>query len=96
MQSKARTGGESLLADRKIADLSVDLSCIRARVWLNRAVRTEASDSEPQTHGGVFATTHWSVVLAAGEQNTPQSAGPWSASAVPIGIRSTPTCGTAA
>jgi RNA polymerase sigma-70 factor (ECF subfamily) len=25
-------------------------------------------------HGGVFATTHWSVVLAAGKENTPQSA----------------------
>jgi RNA polymerase sigma-70 factor (ECF subfamily) len=25
-------------------------------------------------HGGVFATTHWSVVLAAGQEDTPQSA----------------------
>jgi len=31
-------------------------------------------DSEPQTHEAVFATTHWSVVLAAGEPNAPQSA----------------------
>jgi RNA polymerase sigma factor (sigma-70 family) len=37
-------------------------------------VRTGHLDSEPQAHGAVFATTHWSVVLAAGEQNTPQSA----------------------
>ncbi len=37
-------------------------------------MRTEEPDSEPQAHGGVFATTHWSVVLAAGEENTPQSA----------------------
>ncbi len=37
-------------------------------------MRTGRLDSEPQAHGAVFATTHWSVVLAAGEQNTPQSA----------------------
>jgi RNA polymerase sigma-70 factor (ECF subfamily) len=37
-------------------------------------MRAEASDSEAQAHGAVFATTHWSVVLAAGERNTPQSA----------------------
>jgi RNA polymerase sigma factor (sigma-70 family) len=37
-------------------------------------VRTEEPNSEPQAHGGVFATTHWSVVLAAGEENTPESA----------------------
>jgi RNA polymerase sigma-70 factor (ECF subfamily) len=38
------------------------------------AVRTEAPNSESQAHRGVFATTHWSVVLKAGEKNTPQSA----------------------
>ena len=37
-------------------------------------MRAEQTDSEPQAHGGVFATTHWSVVLAAGEENTPESA----------------------
>jgi RNA polymerase sigma-70 factor (ECF subfamily) len=37
-------------------------------------VRTEASDSQAQAHGGTFATTHWSVILAAGGQDTPQSA----------------------
>jgi DNA-directed RNA polymerase specialized sigma24 family protein len=42
--------------------------------WLNPAVRTEPPDSEPQAHGGVFATTHWSVVLTAGAENTLQSA----------------------
>ena len=36
-------------------------------------VRTEEPNSEPRAQGGVFATTHWSVVLAAGEKNTPQS-----------------------
>lgn len=36
-------------------------------------MRTEASNSGPEAHKGVFATTHWSVVLAAGEENTPQS-----------------------
>ena len=52
---------------------SVDLACDVSRMWLNRAVRTEEPNSEPQAHGGVFATTHWSVVLAAGKKNTPQS-----------------------
>lgn len=37
-------------------------------------MRTEEPNSEPQAHRGVFATTHWSVVLAAGEKNAPQSA----------------------
>ncbi len=36
-------------------------------------MRTEEPNSEPQTHRGVFATTHWSVVLAAGGPDTPQS-----------------------
>ncbi len=30
-------------------------------------MRTEESHSGPEAHGGVFATTHWSVVLAAGQ-----------------------------
>jgi len=37
-------------------------------------VRTEEPNSEPRAHGGVFATTHWSVVLAAGQQQSPQAA----------------------
>ncbi len=36
-------------------------------------MRTEEPHSSPAAHGGVFASTHWSVVLAAGEQDTPQS-----------------------
>ena len=36
-------------------------------MWLNRAVRTEERNSELQAHGSTFATTHWSVVLAAGQ-----------------------------
>ncbi len=36
-------------------------------------MRTETPSSEPQLHGGVFATTHWSVVLAAGQRGTPES-----------------------
>jgi hypothetical protein len=27
-----------------------------------------------ETHGGVFATTHWSVVLAAGHSESPPAA----------------------
>ncbi len=37
-------------------------------------MRTEDSHSGPEAHGGVFATTHWSVVLAAGPRDTPKSA----------------------
>jgi DNA-directed RNA polymerase specialized sigma24 family protein len=37
-------------------------------------VPTETSTSGPEAQGGTFATTHWSVVLAAGQQDTPQSA----------------------
>jgi DNA-directed RNA polymerase specialized sigma24 family protein len=36
-------------------------------------VPAEDPDAEPQAHGGVFATTHWSVVLAAGDVQSPQS-----------------------
>jgi len=35
--------------------------------------RDKAGGSHPQTGAGVFATTHWSVVLAAGEGASPQS-----------------------
>ncbi len=36
-------------------------------------MRTEVRNSEPQTHGSVFATTHWSVVLAAGQGTDTQA-----------------------
>ena len=36
-------------------------------------MRTEQSHSGPEAHGGVFATTHWSVVLAAAEGDSPQA-----------------------
>ncbi len=45
-----------------------------ARFVHNSFVRTEDTNSEAQAHGAVFATTHWSVVLAAGQMDTPQSA----------------------
>lgn len=53
---------------------AVDLACKTRWIGLNRVVRSEYPNSGPQAHGGAFATTHWSVVLAAGEENTPQSA----------------------
>jgi hypothetical protein len=34
----------------------------------------KSSDSSPRTDPAVFATTHWSVVLAAGSPDTPQAA----------------------
>ncbi len=37
-------------------------------------MRTEDSQSEARAPHGIFATTHWSVVLAAGQQGTSQSA----------------------
>jgi len=37
-------------------------------------VPTEESHCESEAHGGVFATTHWSVVLAVGQRDTPESA----------------------
>ena len=40
---------------------------------LNGAVRTEDSNSGPEAHRAIFATTRWSVVLAAGQRDTPQS-----------------------
>jgi RNA polymerase sigma-70 factor (ECF subfamily) len=36
-------------------------------------VQTEDSNSEAQAHGGVFAATHWSVVLAAGDPASPKA-----------------------
>ncbi len=36
-------------------------------------MRTEESHSGPEVHGGVFATTHWSVVLAAGHPSSPDA-----------------------
>jgi DNA-directed RNA polymerase specialized sigma24 family protein len=59
-----------------VVDLSVvDLSCNTDWIWSNIHVRAEASDSEPQAHGGVFATTHWSVVLAAMDTASPEARG---------------------
>ncbi len=50
-----------------------DSACNRRGIWLNASVRTEDSNSGPEAHGGVFATTHWSVVLAAADQDSPQA-----------------------
>ncbi len=36
-------------------------------------MQAEDSNSEPEAHRGIFGTTHWSVVLAAGSRDTPQS-----------------------
>ncbi len=37
-------------------------------------MRTETSNSQSEAQSGVFATTHWSVVLAARQRETPESA----------------------
>jgi RNA polymerase sigma factor (sigma-70 family) len=37
-------------------------------------VRTEKGHSDSEAHGSVFATTHWSVVLAAAGQDSPAAA----------------------
>ena len=37
-------------------------------------MRTEDRNSGPGAHGGVFAATHWSVVLAAAEGGSPRAA----------------------
>ncbi len=36
-------------------------------------MRTEDSNSEGQTRGAAFVTTHWSVVLASADQDSPQA-----------------------
>ena len=36
-------------------------------------MRTEGSGSGPEAHGGIFATTHWSVVLAATDHESPEA-----------------------
>lgn len=36
-------------------------------------MRTEYSNSGSEAHGGTFATTHWSVVLAAGDTEAPEA-----------------------
>ncbi len=36
-------------------------------------MRAEDSHSGPEAHGGALATTHWSVVLAAGDTRSPQA-----------------------
>jgi len=43
-------------------------------ICLSGLVRTEDSNSEGQTRGAAFATTHWSVVLASADQDSPQAA----------------------
>ncbi len=40
----------------------------------NPVVWTEDPNSGPRVHGAVFATTHWSVVLTAGQRESPQAA----------------------
>jgi RNA polymerase sigma factor (sigma-70 family) len=42
-------------------------------IWLKTAVRTEDANFKPQPQGRRFAPTDWSVVLAAGQRDTPQS-----------------------
>jgi DNA-directed RNA polymerase specialized sigma24 family protein len=37
-------------------------------------VRTEDADLNPPAHSGLFATTHWSVVLQAGDERSPRAA----------------------
>jgi hypothetical protein len=38
------------------------------------AMRTEGSASESEVPGGIFPTTHWSVVLAATDPQSPEAA----------------------
>lgn len=47
---------------------------VKAQFRQSQSVRTGAPGIGPETPRGVFATTHWSVVLAAGQKGTPQSA----------------------
>ena len=51
-----------------IAEIQLAIALLPAQ---NGRVGTEDTDSEPQARGGVFATTHWSVVLAAGDPASP-------------------------
>ena len=41
--------------------------------WSNGTVQTEEAHSESEAYGAVFATTHWSVVLNAADQQSPQA-----------------------
>jgi RNA polymerase sigma factor (sigma-70 family) len=43
-------------------------------MYLNSIVQQEAENSEAQAHRGIFATTHWSVVLEAARQDSPKAA----------------------
>ncbi len=43
-------------------------------VWQNAPMRAEGSTFASEAHGGAFATTHWSVVLAAAERDCPRAA----------------------
>lgn len=53
-----------------------DLACIGRRFFYPSPVPTAGEHAEPVPNRSVFATTHWSVVLAAsqGQGHTPQSA----------------------
>ena len=45
-----------------------------ARSWLNKLALTSEQASQPTSApGDVFATTHWTVVLAAGQRRSPQA-----------------------
>ena len=46
----------------------------RSPFWQYQDVDTGVDNSRSGAHTGTFATTHWSVVLAAGEGDTPQAA----------------------
>jgi RNA polymerase sigma-70 factor (ECF subfamily) len=49
------------------------LACNGGSVLLeSKSVPTEGSDAERRGQGGIFLTTHWSVVLAAAERNEPE------------------------
>ncbi len=67
----AETGMDSLLP---LELFMMDPTCRCLGFMYNRPMRTEDSHCGPGAHGGVFATTHWSVVLAAGQHESPQAA----------------------
>ena len=54
--------------------LQQDYACNSDQVWHPRAMHGSANSSQPAAPPqGVFTTTHWSVVLAAGQDCSPQS-----------------------
>ena len=52
--------------------------------------------SSQRAPGDIFATTHWTVVLAAGKRSTRSPTARWRNFAAPTGFRSTPMCDVAA